>query len=339
MSNCDECGKRESMPYQCRHCGGSFCAEHRLPEAHDCPGLAEWGDPGDGVFDSGFDDSVSTEDDGGLLGGRVDTGVGGPLGYVRGNMTFVFLGAMWVTFAVQLVFQVATGLYPLSGQAIAANPEAYRLYSAIFTLSPAHPEYVWTWVTSIFSHGGFAHIAINSIVVYFFGRLVEDYIGSKAFVGLFLASGVVAGLGQIAVQVIELGGIPEATVLIRDGVVTDVVPGVLGASGAALAVMAVLTVFNPGLRVYLYFLIPVPLWLLTTGYTALTVFSIVGGGIGAGGVAQAAHLLGLIVGLAYGYRVRDRVRVPRQLQFGGPGGPGGGPGGPGGPGGRGRGPF
>ena len=335
MSNCDECGKRESMPYQCRHCGGTFCAEHRLPEAHDCPGLADWSEPGDGVFDSGFDDSVSTGDDGGLLGGRVDTGVGGPLGYIRGNMTIVYLGLMWVTFAVQLVFQVATGLYPLSAAAINANPEAYRLYSAIFTLSPAHPEYVWTWVTSIFAHGGFAHIAINSIVVYFFGRLVEDYIGSKAFAGLFLASGVVAGLGQIGVQILQLGYVP--------GSIFEAInaggAGVLGASGAALAIMAVLTVFNPGLRVYLYFLIPVPLWLLTAGYTAITVLAIVGGGVGSGGVAQVAHLLGLAIGLAYGYRVRDRVRVPRQLQFGGPGGPGGGPGGPGGPGGRGRGPF
>ena len=39
MSRCDECGKQENMPYQCRHCGGTYCAEHRLPENHECPNL------------------------------------------------------------------------------------------------------------------------------------------------------------------------------------------------------------------------------------------------------------------------------------------------------------
>lgn len=27
------------MPFRCSYCGGYFCYEHRLPEAHDCPGL------------------------------------------------------------------------------------------------------------------------------------------------------------------------------------------------------------------------------------------------------------------------------------------------------------
>ena len=57
MATCDACGRSENMPYHCRHCGGTFCGEHRLPEAHSCPGLDKWNDPS-GIFDSGFDDSV-----------------------------------------------------------------------------------------------------------------------------------------------------------------------------------------------------------------------------------------------------------------------------------------
>ncbi|MFB6087671.1 MAG: rhomboid family intramembrane serine protease [Haloarculaceae archaeon] len=317
MSRCDECGKQENMPYQCRHCGGTFCSQHRLPENHDCPGLDNWNDPG-GVFDSGFDDSVADEgSSGGLTASLGLDRPGGVLAYFRGNMTYVFLGLMWLTFALQLGFQLVTGLYPLSPTSIANNPDAFRLYQAIFTLSPQHPEYVWTWVTSIFAHGGFAHIAMNSIVIYFFGRLVEDYVGSRDFAFLFVGSGVVAGLSQIGIQMLQGGG-----------------AGVLGASGAGLAIMGVLTVLNPNLRVYLYFILPIPLWVLTIGYTAITVFAIFGGGIGAGGIAQVAHLVGLGIGLLYGKRVKGRRRVPSQLQFGA----GGGPGGPGGPG-RGRGPF
>ena len=35
---CDFCGKEESLPFVCNYCGGAFCADHRLPEAHQCRG-------------------------------------------------------------------------------------------------------------------------------------------------------------------------------------------------------------------------------------------------------------------------------------------------------------
>jgi Zn-dependent protease len=35
---CDFCGKEESLPFVCNYCGGTYCAEHRLPEAHNCIG-------------------------------------------------------------------------------------------------------------------------------------------------------------------------------------------------------------------------------------------------------------------------------------------------------------
>ena len=36
--NCDFCGQEESLPFVCNYCGGAFCADHRLPEAHQCKG-------------------------------------------------------------------------------------------------------------------------------------------------------------------------------------------------------------------------------------------------------------------------------------------------------------
>ena len=294
MAMCDQCGKHENLPYTCRRCGRTFCAEHRLPERHDCIGLQDWNDPS-GVFDSGFDDNVDgsdpTDDASRLDRFKPDTGAGGPLGYFRGNMTYVFLGLMFITFAAEFVV-----LFTLGQDG----------FSAIFTLSSAHPLYVWTWVTSIFAHSpaNFFHIFANAIVLYFFGPLVERRAGSKAFTVLFVVSGVIAGLSQVGISLL-LG---ESS-------------AVLGASGAALAIMGVLTVLNPGLRVYLYFLIPVPLWLLTMGFAGFSVFVLVGFGPGAGGVANVAHLAGLVIGLAYGQRLkRAGERAPEQLQFGGGGG-------------------
>ena len=36
--HCEFCGKEESLPFVCNYCGGVFCGDHRLPEAHQCKG-------------------------------------------------------------------------------------------------------------------------------------------------------------------------------------------------------------------------------------------------------------------------------------------------------------
>ncbi|WP_142855932.1 rhomboid family intramembrane serine protease [Salinigranum halophilum] len=301
MAKCDACGKEENLPYQCRRCGQTFCGEHRLPENHNCPGLNDWNDPA-GVFESDFDDSV--ENRGGRSKGVLDrvTSTGGPLGYFRGNMSYLFLGLMWITFALQyFLFPFVLGFGPRSG-----------VWQAVFVLNPGSIEYVWTWVTSVFAHGGFTHIAFNSIALYFFGPVVERYLNTKRFTALFFGAGILAGLAQVGTTLVTTGPFG---------------PGVVGASGAIMGVLGVLTVLNPNLKVYLYFIIPMPLWVLTFGFAA---FSLVAGfgaanGVGAlgGNVAHFAHLVGLVVGLAYGGRVKGKVGVPKSLQFGGGGGAGG----------------
>jgi len=145
MSSCDVCGKNENMPYQCHHCGGTFCAEHRLPRGARLSRPGQLGRPGRGVrqrirrerreqrWVRGLADRLS-----------LNTGPGGLLGYFRGNMTYVFLGLMWVTFLAQHVAIALGGL---------------DLHQTLFVLRPQYPQYVWTWISSIFAHSpfGFMH--------------------------------------------------------------------------------------------------------------------------------------------------------------------------------------
>ena len=299
MPPCDRCGTISDLPYRCRYCGGTFCGEHRLPENHACPGLNEWGDPS-GIFDSGFDASAhSTRSDGrgGVLARvGIETGPGGPLAYLRGNVTFIVLALMWATFLLQ---HLVIGIFGVGA------------HDTVFVLHSERLVYIWTWVTSVFAHSpaSLIHILFNSIVLYFFGPIVERKVGSLKFSILFLGAGVIAGLSQVGI----------ALVLGEPG-------GVVGASGAILAIMGVLTVLNPDLRVLLFFIIPMPLWVLTIGFAAFSIFVIFGAGIGAGNIAHLAHLVGLVVGLAYGGRLRQQgASVPDELHLGGrrpPRGPG-----------------
>ena len=308
MAKCDECGQYENMPYQCRRCGRTFCAEHRLPENHHCPGLGDWNDPG-GVFDSGFDDSVSGgSGGGGGVASRVksrvgrETGTGGFLGFFRGNVTYLFLGLMWVTFLFE------TLIYP----AFLGIPVYSPAWDATFLLTSANVEYVWTWITSVFSHApeGLLHIGGNSIALYFFGPLVERYLGSKRYAVMFLVTGAVAGLAQVGTGLL-LG---------------DPVNGVLGASGAIMAIMGFLSVVNPNLRVMLL-IPPIPLKIrtLTALYAGASLLGVVSAGSLLGNVAHAAHLSGLVLGIAYASVADGRRNVPNRI--GNRGGPGSGRGG------------
>jgi len=311
MAECDECGKNENMPYECKRCGGTFCVEHRLPESHDCPGLNAWdGSEGGGALGGGPSASAGMDS----LGGRnprqssgglsaklpFDTGQTGLKGYFRNNMTFVFLLAMWLTFVAQWLVIIFSG---------------DGTHDLLFVSSTDHLGAVWTYVTSVFAHApdNFFHIVLNSIVLYFFGPIVERKLGSKRFTALFLGAGVLASIGSVWIPAL----VGEWS-------------GGLGASGAILGVMGVLTILNPDLRVMLLFPpIPMPLWVLTALFAGVSIFFVGIGAFGAFGIGHLAHLIGLLAGLAYGQKLkREGMSGPRQLRMGGgPGGPGGGLGG------------
>lgn len=310
MATCDVCGEYENLPYQCNRCGKTFCANHRLPENHNCPGLAEWDDPG-GVFDSGFDGSVESGGAGGSGDGasagvtdrvkqRIDreTSTGGIVSYFRGNATYALLAAMWITFLAQWAVTL------LFGEAA---------HSQIFVLRSDAIGNVWTWVTSVLSHSRFGlfHIIGNSIVILFFGPLVERAVGSRRFVGFFFASGILAGLGHVLFAIAT--GAPTT--------------GVLGASGAGFAILGVLTVWRPNMQVLLFFVIPMKIKYLTWGIALISAVLVVQSGTGGvGGIAHLAHLIGFAIGLAFGKRNESLARSaggPGGMQMGGARGPGG----------------
>jgi membrane associated rhomboid family serine protease len=103
-------------------------------------------------------------------------------------------------------------------------------YSAptLFTLPPRlsiAPIFV-----SMFLHGGWLHLLGNMLFLFVFGRSIEDRFGHFSFLLLYLLSGVVAALVQIAVS-------PGSHV------------PTIGASGAIAGVLGAYFVCYPGARI------------------------------------------------------------------------------------------
>lgn len=131
----------------------------------------------------------------------------------------------------------------------------------------------WTMITSMFLHSpyGMTHIFFNMYALFIFGPLLESRIGPKRFLLLYF----VAGIGASIIS-------------------SFVYDAALGASGAVMGVIGTLIILMPNLRLLLFFVIPMPLWMAGLVFGIIDLFGIIPG------VAGAAHLAGMITGLLFG---------------------------------------
>jgi membrane associated rhomboid family serine protease len=143
-------------------------------------------------------------------------------------------------------------------------------------------HYPWGIITSMFTHQDFFHLLFNMLTLYFFGSYLLKMIGTKKFLIIYLAGGLVGGLFFVLLStLISPGSIAAA----------------IGASGAIFALGGTLAVLMPQMKVYIMFIpVPVPLWVAVIGGCLIMSFF--------SGVAWEAHLGGLLFGLAAGFIIK-----------------------------------
>ncbi len=72
-----------------------------------------------------------------------------------------------------------------------------------FVLNAPIKEFIlqpWTLLTYSFHHDGFFHILFNMITLYWFGMLLQDFIGGQKLVNIYLLGGILGGLIYIFVH-------------------------------------------------------------------------------------------------------------------------------------------
>jgi|SRR5215510_13230249 len=153
------------------------------------------------------------------------------------------------------------------------------------------PVYL-TLLTSMFMHGGIAHIFGNMLFLFIFGDNIEDRLGHIRYLLFYLVCGILAGLAHVITTALFAGG--DAASLM--------VPS-LGASGAISGVLGGYILLFPTNRVTVllsWFVTQVPafvaigLWFL---FQIISGLGVLGSGSQQGGVAYAAHVGGFISGL------------------------------------------
>ncbi len=178
---------------------------------------------------------------------------------------------IWVIMALNLLFYIATVIQR-------------NLIISTFGLTPMElNNEPWTFITNMFVHAGLWHFLGNMLMLYFFGSYLLGLVGEAKFLLVYFGGGLLAN---------------GAFMLLGSDFAT-----VVGASGAVYAIMGAMAVMRPRLKVYLWFLIPIDLWIVV----------IVGMLIISPSIAWQAHLGGLALGVAAGlyFRKKERGRLWR----------------------------
>src|SRR3546814_5222104 len=70
----------------------------------------------------------------------------------------------------------------------------YQQYLTLPASLELLPLRFWTIITYMFLHAGLWHILVNMLFLFFFGRLLEEYIGRKKLISIYFLGGIAGGL-------------------------------------------------------------------------------------------------------------------------------------------------
>jgi len=168
-------------------------------------------------------------------------------------------------------------------------------------------KYLWTFLTSMFMHGGFFHLAVNMFVLFSLGNFCERIIGRKRFFWFYMVSGLLAG-----VAFVSLAGLFGNTEIGARIFGSPDIFGV-GASGAIFAIAGLFMILMPKLKFTIIFF---PFFSLPA-YVMIPVVLFATWFISAGAdwpIGNTAHFGGFLAGIFYGIYLRKKyARKVRML--------------------------
>ncbi len=138
------------------------------------------------------------------------------------------------------------------------------------------PYRIYTLFTYSILHGSLSHLLFNMLSLYFFGGSLQIYLGVRRFLIIYIFSAISGGLFSLFF-----------------------VKGfwVVGASASVLGVLTAYSIYFPNSKVFLFFLIPLPVRHFIYLLVALSIyFSVFGGG---GNIAHLSHLGGIAFAFIY----------------------------------------
>ncbi|TDB58089.1 rhomboid family intramembrane serine protease [Arundinibacter roseus] len=167
------------------------------------------------------------------------------------------------------------------------SSEAYVWLIDMLRLPASPREFVvkpWTIITYFFTHEEIFHILFNMLFLYWFGRLVDEYLGSKRLIALYVLGGIAGGIAYM--------GIYNLLPYFHSQVASS---QMLGASAAAFSVAVGASTLLPNYTFNLIFLGPIRIKYIAFFYIVLSLAQSIGPNAG----GNLAHLGGAFTGYMF----------------------------------------
>jgi membrane associated rhomboid family serine protease len=208
------------------------------------------------------------------------------------------------TYAFSTVPQeIVTGRDAVTADRVIEDPVSGDRFRAP-GLQPTPISVYITLLTSMFMHGGLAHLLGNLLYLWIFGDNLENILGGLRYLIFYLVCGLIASLAHVF------------TTVAFDG--NPLIPS-LGASGAISGVLGGYLLLFPKRRVRVIMfsmlthvpaIVAIGLWFV---FQLINGLGVLGSGSQEGGVAYAAHIGGFIAGVVL-IKLFAAGRKPRTLR-------------------------
>ncbi|WP_317899362.1 rhomboid family intramembrane serine protease [Aurantibacillus circumpalustris] len=147
----------------------------------------------------------------------------------------------------------------------------------------------WTLFTYMFTHAGLGHIFWNMVLFYFMSQVFFTIMGQKKLLYLYVMSGVSGGALMLILGLIFPEQFQYASLI--------------GASAAVMGVGAVMAVYSPNYKVYLFGMFELSYKFFFLGVFVLN--TIIDLSENTGG--KISHIGGTLFGLIYGYYLKQGI--------------------------------
>ncbi|MFN6513623.1 MAG: rhomboid family intramembrane serine protease [Nostoc sp. CreGUA01] len=164
---------------------------------------------------------------------------------------------------------------------------------------------IFSLIFGIFLHGSFSQILGNLLFLWVFGKTVENILGHKRYLGLYLVAGFVTGVAQVLAE-------PSLRVPL------------IGANGAIAAVLGAYIIKFPQAKIYsvlpliiLYIPLELPAFIYIFWWFIQQIFYGIGSlnippfGVNKSGVIYLGQVVGLLFGAGF---MRFRIFVRSQIK-------------------------
>ena len=192
-------------------------------------------------------------------------------------MVFIAINLVWIVFRITNEWQDSPTFDTI---------QHFFMISSDWKHNLTHP---WVLITTMFFHTGFWHILWNMLLMYWFGRIVGDFVGNHRVLPIYLIAGLAGNIVYfITANLLPIGG--------------GGISYALGASGAVMGIIVASGMISPNYGFHLILLGEVKLKYIVATLVFLDLIGIAGIDNTGG---HFAHLGGALFGGIFVWQLRQ----------------------------------